>query len=222
MQPTLRPRIKICCIQNVNEARLAIKYGAAALGFVSEMPSGPGVISEELIYEIAAKTPPAVATFLLTSRQHPSEIILQQKRCGTNSIQLVDNLREGSYSELRTALPGITLIPVIHVTGPESIVAALALAPQVNGVLLDSGNPNLAVKELGGTGRTHDWEISKEIRQRIQIPVFLAGGLHAGNVTEAIRRVRPFGVDVCSGVRTDGQLDEIKLAAFMSAAGARV
>jgi len=222
LQPTLRPRIKICCIQNLYEANLAIKYGASALGLVSEMPSGPGVISDEQIREIASQTPPAVATFLLTSRQRSAEIIHQQKQCGTNTIQLVDAPEAGSYAQIRAELPGISLVQVIHVTGSEAVNTALAVASQVNGILLDSGNPLLAVKELGGTGRTHDWEISQEIRRQVNIPVFLAGGLHAGNVTEAIRRVRPFGIDVCNGVRTEGRLDEIKLAAFMSAAGARI
>ncbi len=221
MRPALRPRIKICCIQNLHEARLAIKYGASALGFVSEMPSGPGVISEITISEIAAQIPPAVASFLLTSKQSTDEIILQQQRCRTNTIQIVDFLREGSHSDLRAALPGISIVQVIHVHGPETIDIALAVEPYVNSILLDSGNQELAVKKLGGTGKTHDWEISKEIRQRAKVPVFLAGGLHPGNVTDAVRRVRPFGVDVCSGVRTDGILNEIKLAAFMAATGSR-
>lgn len=221
MQPTLRPRIKICCIRNRYEARLAIKYGAAALGFVSEMPSGPGVISEALIREIVADVPPAVATFLLTSKQRTDEIIQQQRQCATNTIQIVDTLVDGGYADLKTVLPGVSILQVIHVHSTESIQEALSVEPYVNGILLDSGNQKLAVKELGGTGRTHNWEVSKEIRQRVNIPVFLAGGLHPGNVTEAIRQVRPFGVDVCSGVRTDGVLDEIKLAAFMAAAGAR-
>lgn len=208
------PRIKICCISSLAEAQLAIHYGASALGLVSKMPSGPGVIAEKLIAEIAAKIPPGVASFLLTSKQNVTEIIAQQRRCGANTIQLVDELLEGSYADLRAALPGIKLVQVIHVTGENSISEAEQVAPHVDAILLDSGNPNLSVKELGGTGRTHNWRISRTIRERIEIPLFLAGGLNADNVRAAIDEVAPFGLDICSGVRTNGSLDENKLARF--------
>lgn len=193
---------------------MAIRHGASALGLVSAMPSGPGVIAEELIADIAATVPPSVATFLLTSLQSADEIIAQQRRCRTNTIQLCDRLPDGAHSELRRALPGIALVQGIHVTGPESLTEALAVAPRVDALLLDSGNQSLAVKELGGTGRVHDWTLSGEIVARVPVPVFLAGGLRPHNAAEAIRRVQPFGLDLCSGVRTDGRLDEAKLAAF--------
>jgi phosphoribosylanthranilate isomerase len=81
---------------------------------------------------------------------------------------------------------------------------------------LDSGNQSLAIKELGGTGRSHDWEISRRIRERLNVPIFLAGGLNPDNVITAIRQVKPFGVDVCNGVRTNGKLDEVKLSQFFT------
>ncbi len=210
-------RIKICCIATIDEAWMAIRAGASAIGLVSAMPSGPGVIAEERIAAITAELPPAIGSFLLTSKQSAGEIIAQQRRCGANTLQLVDRLTTGSYSEIRAALPGIAIVQVIHITGPEAIDEALRVAPHVQGLLLDSGNPGLPVKELGGTGRTHNWEISREIVQRAGRPVFLAGGLHPGNVAEAIRMVRPYGVDICSGVRTAGALDAAKLAAFVDA-----
>ncbi len=212
MEAVARPRVKICCIGDVEEARVAIRYGAAALGLVSAMPSGPGVIEEERIAEIARVIPPGVASFLLTSSQDEEIIIGQRRRCGVNTLQLVDSLPEGSYVRLRE--PGIGLVQVIHVRGPESLAEARAIAPYVDAVLLDSGNPSLAVKELGGTGRVHDWNVSRKIRETLDIPVYLAGGLNAGNVQEAIRQVGPFGLDLCSGVRTNGRLDEVKLARF--------
>ncbi|HMV49629.1 MAG TPA: phosphoribosylanthranilate isomerase [Blastocatellia bacterium] len=215
---TIKPRIKICCIGSVAEAELAIRYGASALGLVSAMPSGPGVIGEELIAEIAARVPPPIATFLLTSRQDAEAIIAQHSRLRTNTIQIVDRLERGTYADLRRALPGIALVQVIHVTGEDSIAEAQSLAPQVDALLLDSGNQALAVKELGGTGRTHDWTISRRIRDSVNKPIFLAGGLKPENVAEAIRDVEPFGLDLCSGVRTDGRLDEVKLAAFFAQA----
>jgi phosphoribosylanthranilate isomerase len=217
MQPTLNPRVKICCMGSLAEARLAIAHGAAAVGLVSEMPSGPGVIAEDLIAEISAELPPAIGSFLLTCKTDPQAIIEQQKRLRVNTIQICDRLEVQSYESLRQALPGISLVQVIHVDGTASVAEAASIAPFVDAVLLDSGNQSLPVKELGGTGRTHDWKLSAQIREAIDAPLFLAGGLKAGNVAEAIRQVRPFGVDVCSGVRTDGKLDEEKLRAFFTA-----
>lgn len=206
----MRTRIKICCISSIEEAQLAIEYGTSAIGLVSEMPSGPGVIPEERIAAIAASVPPGVASFLLTSKQSASEIIAQQKYTRVNTIQIVDRVERGTYDELRKSLPGIALVQVIHVNGEESLTEALNIAPYVNALLLDSGNQSLPVKELGGTGRVHDWKISRLIRDSVNIPVYLAGGINASNVAEAISHVRPFGIDVCSGVRTNGKLDESK------------
>jgi phosphoribosylanthranilate isomerase len=211
------PRVKICCIGSVDEAALAVDCGASALGLVSHMPSGPGVISDDLIAEIAATVPPAVGTFLLTSRTTVGGIVEQQRFCRTNTIQICDHLTRGTHRELKDALPGVSVVQVIHVTGPESIEEAAQVAPQVDAILLDSGNQKLAVKELGGTGRTHDWAFSGAIRERIAIPVFLAGGLTPENVAQAIDEVGPFGLDVCSGVRTGGKLDASKLKRFFAA-----
>ena len=195
---------------------MAIEAGANMLGLVSAMPSGPGVIEETLIAEIADQLPPGVTSVLLTSLQEPELIIEQQRRCRVNALQLVDSLPTGSHQHLRAALPGIALIQVIHVAGQESLAEAIEVAPYVNAILLDSGNPTLTVKELGGTGRVHDWQISRAIREAVSVPVYLAGGLNPDNITMAIEQVGPFGLDICSGVRTNGMLDEQKLARLFS------
>ena len=218
MDPVRQPRVKICCIGGIEEARLAIFYGASAVGLVSDMPSGPGPIPEERIADIARSIPPGVACFLLTCRQDAASIIDQQRRLGTNTLQLVDAVPPGVYKELRIALPGIALVQVVHVTGESAIDEARNIASHVDAILLDSGNPNLPVKELGGTGRRHDWTISRRIREEMTVPIFLAGGLNPQNVREAIDTVRPFALDVCSGVRTNGKLDERKLMDFFAAA----
>jgi phosphoribosylanthranilate isomerase len=215
MTPT--PRVKVCCIASVDEAALAIACGASALGLVSHMPSGPGVIGDEQIAQIAATIPPAIGSFLLTSRQKVSDIIEQQHFCRTNTIQICDHLTTGTHRDLKDALPGISVVQVIHVTGPESIEEAERIAPHVDAILLDSGNQKLAIKELGGTGRTHDWTLSRAICERIGVPLFLAGGLTPENVAQAIDEVGPFGLDVCSGVRTDRKLDALKLKRFFAA-----
>lgn len=220
MKPVAKPRVKICCIGSVAEAWLAIDHGASAIGLVSEMPSGPGTIPESLIAEIAAAIPPGIGSFLLTCRQDAASIIDQQRRLKVNTIQICDRLPAGSHQELRDALPGISLVQVVHVTGPEAVDEAIRVAPHVDAVLLDSGNQSLAIKELGGTGRTHDWSLSRRIREAICVPLFLAGGLKPHNVAAAIREVQPFGIDVCSGLRTNGTLDQEKVGAFVAAVSA--
>lgn len=217
MNPSPTPRVKICCIASIEEAQLAIRYGASALGLVSAMPSGPGPIPEERIAAIAPAIPPGIASFLLTSKQDAPSIIAQQRRTHVTTLQLVDAVSVETYKQLRDELPEIALVQVIHVLGEDSIAEAVSVSPYVDMILLDSGNPKLAVKELGGTGRTHDWNISRRIREAVPIPMFLAGGLHQANVADAVRQVHPYGLDLCSGVRTDGRLDEQKLAAFFSA-----
>jgi len=209
--------VKICCNESVEEAWLAIKYGASAIGLVSDMPSGPGVISEDLIREIAAAVPPGIATFLLTCKQDADAIIEQQRYCGTNTIQMCDRLETGSYDHLRASLPRVALVQVIHVNGPESVTEAQSVAPHVDAILLDSGNQRLPVKELGGTGRTHDWGLSRQIRESVPVPIYLAGGIKPENVREAVDHVGPFAVDICTGVRTNGKLDEHKLQALFLA-----
>jgi phosphoribosylanthranilate isomerase len=211
------PKVKICCISSLEEAQLAIKMGASALGLVAKMPSGPGPISDELIREIAATIPPPIASFLLTSRTDAASIAAHQQTVGTNTVQIVDALSEGTYADLRLALPGISIVQVIHVIDERSVEEALEIASHVDALLLDSGNPNLTVKELGGTGRVHNWALSRQIVEQASKPVFLAGGLKAENVKAAMDAVQPWGLDLCSGVRTNGNLDPVKLEAFFKA-----
>jgi phosphoribosylanthranilate isomerase len=216
-----RTRIKICCMQSEEEARLAIAAGADALGLVGVMPSGPGPIDDALIAAIAARVPPPVATFLLTSETEGEAIVAHARRCRTNTLQLVDRVEPADYFRLRTALPGIKLVQVVHVGGEEAVAEAVAAAAHADALLLDSGQPHAKIKILGGTGRPHDWAISREIVARVACPVFLAGGLQADNVARAIQTVRPFGVDVCTGVRrADYSLDPVKLEAFVAAVAA--
>ena len=214
----MKPRIKICCISSVEEAKLAVDYGASALGLVGPMPSGPGVITDELIFEIAKTVPPPIGTFLLTSETKAAAIIAHHQKVLTNSIQIVDALCAGSYQQIKKALPAVKLVQVIHVIDESSVDEAVRISEEVDVLLLDSGNPNLAVKVLGGTGNIHNWKLSRKIVEQAKIPVFLAGGLKAENVQQAIDEVQPFGLDLCSSVRTDKKLDASKLEAFFKAA----
>lgn len=178
------------------------------------MPSGPGIITDELIHAIAKTVPPPIETFLLTSETSAAAIIEHHKKVNTTTIQMVDALIDRQYQQIRAALPHVKLVQVIHVIDENSIQEAIEIAEMVDAILLDSGNPNLSTKVLGGTGKTHNWDLSKTIRQEVKIPVFLAGGINKDNVKQAIDYVQPYGVDLCSSVRTNKQLDEKKLEDF--------
>jgi phosphoribosylanthranilate isomerase len=216
VKPTNKSLVKICCIQSIEEAKFAISSGAAAIGLVSEMPSGPGPIPDGLIATIAATIPPGIPTFLLTSKRDVASIVAQQRRTNVNTIQIVDEFPIDQYRSLRDQLPGIKLVQVVHVLDEGSIEQSVRVSNHVDAVLLDSGNPTLAIKELGGTGRVHNWTLSRQIRDMLEIPVYLAGGMNSENVGEAIRTVGPFAVDVCSGVRSNGKLDKEKLTRFFA------
>lgn len=205
-------RLKVCCIASVSEAELAVAHGASALGLVSAMPSGPGVVTDDVIREVADWARGRVRTFLLTSRTSPESIAEQVDLLQPESVQIVDALPDGGHAALRRLAPRVRLVQVIHVRGDADVHDALRLAPLVDELLLDSGNPAAAVKELGGTGRTHDWTLSARIVRESGVPVWLAGGLRAENAAAAIAAVRPYGLDVCSGVRVDGRLDPVRLA----------
>ena len=179
------------------------------------MPSGPGIISDLTIAQIASSAPNHIKTFLLTSETTAGGIIAHYRRTLTNMIQIVDAVDLGVQRVLRKGLPEISMVQVIHIIDQSSVNTALKITPHVDSLLLDSGNPNLEIKELGGTGRTHNWELSAEIVERSPIPVFLAGGLGADNVKSAIEKVSPFGIDLCSKVRTNNRLDEQKLKLLM-------
>ncbi len=212
-----RIRVKVCCIASPEEAHMAIRAGADALGLVGEMPSGPGPIDDDTARAIAAAVPPPIATFLLTSRVKGTDIVDHVKYCGTNTVQVVNHIDPGEYAALMQQLPEVRRVQVIHIEDNSALSLVEAYAPFVHAFLLDSGRPNAPVVELGGTGRTHDWQVSRQFVQASDKPVFLAGGLKADNVARAITTVLPFGVDLCSGVRTAGALDPEKLAHFIAA-----
>lgn len=213
----MRTRLKVCCIASAHEAALAVRAGADALGLVAEMPSGPGPIPDSLIREIVVTVPPGVATFLLTSRSEPNAVVDHVLSAGVNTVQLVDEVDDAVYLTLRRHAPGVRIVQVLHVQDSRVLDDAAHVASHVDAMLLDSGRPNAAVKELGGTGRTHDWTLSARLVAQSPVPVYLAGGIRSDNVREAIKTVRPFGIDLCSGVRTNGSLDAAKLHALVAA-----
>jgi len=213
-------RVKICCIRNQQEADAAQRAGADAIGLISRMPEGDRFLTDDPIRRLAAANPDTDC-FLLTCRTDPVEIRRQVLDAGTDTVQLVEPMTIAALERLRTELPGVSLVQVIHVEGRSAIERALEVEPCVDRILLDSGTPGGPVRTLGGTGNVHDWTISREIVRAVGSPVFLAGGLGPDNVADAIAEVKPDGVDVCSRLRLDGRLDEELLARFFQAARAR-
>lgn len=197
---------------------MALGYGADALGFVAEMPSGPGVIDDDAIANIISTLPKTTNSFLLTSCTQPDAVVEHVWRCKPSTVQLVDVVPKETYAALRRDCEHVQIVQVIHVEGQNAVDQAQQAAEHVDAILLDSGNTSGAVKEFGGTGRVHDWSVSCRIVEAVKSPVYLAGGLSADNVGLAIKVVQPFGVDLCSGVRTNGALDARKLKGFMAAA----
>ena len=210
-------KVKICCIRSADEARTALSFGAAALGLVSEMPAGPGEIPEDVIREITDAVPPTAGTFLLTAVTDVDELIRKVTHCGVNTLQLWDALHEIDYARLRLGLPYVSLVQAVHVLDQSAIRQARRLAGLVDALVLDSCNRQVPYRWETQSGKTHDWEISRQIVKAVNCPVLLAGGLTANNVELAVERVRPYGVDACTGVRTDNKLDTRKLVAFFEA-----
>jgi phosphoribosylanthranilate isomerase len=209
-------QVKICCIKSIHEAQLAKRYGAQAIGFVSKMPSGDRWISDDSIRDIATHNTD-IKRFLLTCQTDPDKIYKQVCYTTTDTVQLVNDLPLDKLALLRQKLVGHTLVQAIHVNGESAVLQAKSIEPYVDAIILDSGKPSTAVPTFGGTGNTHDWDISAQIVRTVDCPVYLAGGLGADNVAKAIQHVQPYGVDLCSRIRTNGQLDEDLLSEFFAA-----
>lgn len=208
-------QIKICCIRNIEEAQMAIDAGANAIGLVSAMPSGPGVVDDKTIIRVSNFAKGKIEIFLLTSETMAERILHQHNIFNPDYLQLVDYVDSSVYKILRREKPDIKIVQVIHVTDFHSIEVAIHYSALADRLLLDSGNPGLQTKVLGGTGKTHNWSFSREIIDAAKIPVFLAGGLSPNNVREAVDLVNPFGVDVCSGLRVNEKLQIRALQEFV-------
>ncbi len=207
-------QVKICCISSIEEAKLAISYGASVLGLVGPMPSGPGTITAKNAGQILQFIPNHINTFYLCSKTTFAGIVEEYEQVLSTHMQLVDNTSIDLRRKLKMRFPNLQIVQVLHVQGEDSINDLESYIVDSDVILLDSGSPEKAVKELGGTGKVHNWEISKRIVELSPIPVFLAGGLNSANIQKAIQLVKPYGVDLCSSVRSNDKLDTLKLDSF--------
>jgi len=211
-------RVKVCGIKTVEDAIMAAHCGADAVGLlVGQRHVSEDFINIDLARDIVKKCPPLVSPVLVTHLNDPKEIAYLASQIGVTTIQLHSDCEVQSIISLRKILPYIKLIKNFHVTGPEIIQVIRPFEAVVDAFLLDTLNS--VEGRVGGTGLTHDWNISRDIVREVSRPVILAGGLNPENVADAIRIVTPFGVDANTGLKaSNGFKDCTKVATLVSRA----
>ena len=206
------PRVKICGITNIDDALAAVEAGADALGFV--FAESKRQVDVPTVLDILQKLPPLVTTVGVFASQDEDEIYRIWKRTGLHFAQLHGVF--GLDNELHSPTGGFgfhRIVQALRVKSADDIRQA-AGDPSVRAcaaVLLDSHVDG----QMGGTGRTFDWDLAVEARS-LGRPIILAGGLTPGNVAEAVRKVRPYAVDVSSGVEAShGKKDHALIKEFI-------
>jgi len=214
--------IQVAGIRDEAEVGMLVRAGVTQIAF----PLGPGIreidLSEGDAARIVAALGPAVRTILITYRSTVGAIAADRERLGAAGVQLHGPITTEEIALLRRLHPELFVIRSLIVgrQRPEAIAQEMAACtPFVDAFLTDTFDPESG--RSGATGRIHDWEISRRLVEISSRPVILAGGLHPGNVREAIRRVRPAGVDAHTGLEgTDGRKDAALVAAFVAEARA--
>ena len=206
-------RSKICGINSLEDVNVVLKSGAHALGFLV----GITHLAEDKVSNEEAKTlieglPPYVSSVAVTHLTNVNEIIELVKYLGVTTVQIHDYIPPEAVKVVRDMLQCVKIIKAVHVVDEDALAVAKSFVPYVDAILLDSRTN----ERLGGTGMTHNWNISAKIVQAVKKPVILAGGLTSDNVYEAVIKVKPFGVDVNSGVETKYKKDFLKVSKFIS------
>lgn len=215
-----RPRVQVAGISNLEDALACEAAGVDAIGFTIGLPTGPhNGLDEARAAAIIRALPPFITPVLITYRVTAVEVAATCRELGVTQVQLHAPADPAELAAMRAAIPGLKLILAVHVTGPAAIDVARERARYADALILDTYDP--ATGRAGATGLTHDWGISAAIVRAVDVPVILAGGLTPANVADAIRRVRPWGVDVHTGVeRPDGTTDHDLVRAFVAIAHA--
>ncbi|MEA1995141.1 MAG: phosphoribosylanthranilate isomerase [Campylobacterota bacterium] len=194
-------RIKICGITNLEDAMLCISLGADALGFIFYKKS-PRCVDIYKVKEICSGLPPfitKVGVFVDEDEKRLRDIFSSS---GLNVVQLHGGESVNYVYNLKVLLPGVHIIKFAR-----NMNEAEMFAPVVDSFIVDSG---------GGTGKVCDWEFAKNLREKISLPLILAGGLDGSNVREAIKTVHPYAVDACSKLEKEkGKKDNGKLEEFI-------
>ena len=210
-------RVKVCCITSEEEASAAVSLGADRVGLIAAHPGVETGLSDRVLAETGNWVPETTDRVLLTPYLDAPSIVAHVERVGVGVVQICDHVDQEVHHAIRAACPLLEIVQVVHVESPSSVGLAQVMARSVDALLLDSGVSGADFSALGGTGKIHDWAISRAIVDAVSVPVWLAGGLNPENVGRGIETVRPYGVDLCSGVRSEGALDRSKLRRFMAA-----
>ena len=208
-------RIKVCGIKRVEDAIMAAYCGADAIGLVvGQKHNSDDFIDKRLAQKIVKECPPYISPVLVTELDDAEAISNLAHKIGVTSIQLHSDCTVDSIISLRKSLSHIKIIKNFHVTELEIIHSMKPFESVVDAFILDT--LDLANGKVGSTGLVHDWNISRNIVKEVSRPVILAGGLTPENVGEAIRFVKPYGVDASSGLKdSNGFKDEKKVINFV-------
>jgi phosphoribosylanthranilate isomerase len=208
-------RVKICGNRSVAEALIAAQSGADAVGILvgPHSESQKHFVTTETACDILAALPPFIRGVIVTTYSTEADITSLIEMTGATVVQCHSDIQPRTLATLRERFPAVHFIAVVHVAGSDTIEIAHTFASVAHALLLDTAYKGAA----GGTGVTHDWSVSADIVRAVSVPVILAGGLNPENVRDAIAQVRPYAVDVRSGVCTiTGEKNEEKMKAFIN------
>lgn len=205
-------RVKICGITHTDDLDVVVSAGADAIGLIVDVPvETPREITPTDAVELARATPPFVTTVLVTMPETPESTVELAERIQPDVLQVHGDLTPGDLAYLSAKVSG----DVIKAVSPGDAERYDTVA---DALLVDS----LEASGAGGTGEPHDWSRTRTLVEELSSPVVLAGGLTPENVSEAIETVRPFAVDVASGVEArPGRKDPEAVASFVDRAGGR-
>ncbi len=201
----MKVKVKICGITSNEDLVTAIEAGADAVGFVVNVSSSPRNLTIEKAERLMRNTPVFVKNVVVTVPKRLGELVEIYERLRPDILQIHGhNL---SDSVIREKLANTRLIRAIQVKSVHAVDEAVKTANTFDAVLLDTFVPD----KFGGTGEVHDWELSKHIRLKVHPkPLILAGGLNPENVQDAVRVVKPYAVDVSSGVESQPGIKDSK------------
>ncbi len=206
-------RTKVCGIRNLQDAMTAINAGADAVGFLVGITHlAEDKISKEDARNIIEKLPPFVSTVLVTHLTDKDEIVELAKYLHVDTVQIHDYIPPEDVKYVREKLYYCKILKAIHVLDRDEALNMVKLFEGCcDALLLDSRTK----ERLGGTGLTHDWNVSREIVEKSSVPVILAGGITDKNSYDAVKKVRPYGIDANSGVEIDGYKSYEKVKAYI-------
>jgi len=208
-------KVKICGLKTERDIKMAVNAGADAVGFITEVPvDSPRKISISEASRLISKVPVFISSVLVIMPKNADEAIIMIDEAKPTEVQIHNALPLAELKKIReTGVRIIKTIPVSEHADTEMLINLIKdLSGIADAVLLDT----VIDGKTGGTGVSHNWELSRKVVLSAGMPVILAGGLTPSNVSEAVQCVRPYAVDTASGVETNGKKDETKILDFIN------